>query len=210
MRKFAIAAFAALGLAAVPAFAADTGPYIGAGVGQFSTQLDSVYIDDEGALEFGFDESDVGFKVFGGYNFLEWLGAEVGYIDGGTAEEEYSDPDIGSAKLEADVSAFTIAGVGTLPIGDMFELYGKLGMAFWDGDLTGTLSGQICEDLIAVGESCSESAGESGEDFYWGIGAGVNFGEHFNVRLEYEAFQIDADEVEADADFISGSVVYRF
>jgi OOP family OmpA-OmpF porin len=200
MRKFAIAALVALGLVAAPAFAADTGPYFGAGVGQFNVQLDDL----------DFDEGDVGFKIFGGYNFLEWLGAEVAYIDGGTAEDKYSDPDLGSAKVGIDVSAFTLAGVGTLPIGDMFELYGKLGMAFWDGDLRVSASGLICDELAAEGLPCSETGSESGEDFYWGIGAGVNLGENFNVRVEYEAFQIGADDVDADADFISGSVVYRF
>lgn len=209
MRKFAIAAIAALGLVAAPAFAADTGPYIGAGIGQFNVQLDDIAIDGEG-IGLDFDDGDVGFKVFGGYNFLDWLGAEVAYIDGGTAEENYSDPDLGGLKLEADVSAFTVAGVGTLPIGDMFELYGKLGIAFWDGDLTFSTSGLLCEELTAEGLPCSETGSESGEDFYWGIGAGVNFGENFNIRLEYEAFQIGADDIDADADFISGSVVYRF
>jgi OOP family OmpA-OmpF porin len=205
MRKFAIAAFVALGLVAAPTFAADTGPYVGAGVGQFSTQ-----IDDTG-LGVDFDDGDVGFKVFGGYNFLEWLGAEVAYIDGGTAEEKYSDADVaGSLTVEADVSAFTVAAVGTLPIGEMFELYGKLGMAFWDGELSYSASGEVCDFLGSEDFPCSASADESGEDFYWGIGAGVNFGEHFNVRLEYEAFEIGADDLDADADFISGSVVYRF
>ena len=205
MRKFVIAAFVALGLVAAPAFAADTGPYIGAGIGQFNTQL-----DDTG-LGVDFDDGDVGFKVFGGYNFLEWLGAEVAYIDGGSAEEKYSDPGVaGSLTVGADVTAFTVAAVGTLPIGEMFELYGKLGMAFWDGELSYSASGEVCEFLTVEGFPCSDSGDESGEDFYWGIGAGVNLGENFNVRLEYEAFQISADDLDADADFISGSVVYRF
>jgi OmpA-OmpF porin, OOP family len=209
MRKFAIAAFVALGLVAAPAFAADTGFYVGAGVGEFNVQLDDVSIEGE-SFDLDFDDGDVGFKIFGGYNFLEWLGAEVAYIDGGTAEEKYSEPDLGSLSLEADVSAFTVAAAGTLPIGEMFELYGKLGIAFWDGDLDLSVSGAICDELIAEGFSCSERGSESGEDFYWGIGAGMNFGESFNIRVEYEAFEIGADDVDADADFISGSVVYRF
>lgn len=200
MRKFAIAAFAALGLVVTPAFAAGTGPYVGAGIGQFNVQADDL----------DFDDGDVGFKVFGGYNFLEWLGAEVAYIDGGSAEETFSDPDLGSAEIGVDITAFTLAGVGTLPIGDMFELYGKLGMAFWDGDLSISASGAICDELAAQDLPCSGSGSDSGEDFYWGIGAGVNFGENFNIRIEYEAFQIGADDLDGDADFISGSVVYRF
>ena len=125
-----------------------------------------------------FDDDDTGFKIFGGYQFLPWLGAELGYVDGGTASESYSDPDLGGAKLDVDVSAFTVAAVGTLPIGDMFELYGKLGMAFWQGDLSSSASpASFATSCQAIGESCSDSVDDDGEDFYYGLGAGFNIGE---------------------------------
>ena len=213
MKRIALALAVALGLASMPTLAADPGFYVGAGIGQFSTEIDELSLVEDGESEsvpLGFDDDDTGFKVFAGYQFLTWLGAEIGYVDGGTASESYSDPDLGSLKLEADVSALTIAAVGTLPIGDMFELYGKLGMAFWEGDLAFTATGAICDELQAIGESCSASDSDDGEDFYYGIGAGINIGERFNVRIEYEVFEIDPQDVDADGTFLSASAVYRF
>ncbi len=209
MKSFAFALAVALGLVSVTAMAADPGFYAGVGIGQFNVEIDSVDLGD-GSTSLGFDDDDTGFKIFGGYQFLPWLGAELGYVDGGTASESYSDPDLGGAKLDVDVSAFTVAAVGTLPIGDMFELYGKLGMAFWQGDLTASITGALCDELQANGESCSDSVDDDGEDFYYGLGAGFNIGESFNVRIEYEVFEIDPQDVDADANFLSLSGVYRF
>lgn len=209
MKRIALALAVAIGLASIPAMAADPGFYVGAGVGQFNVEIDSVDLGDQsGSIDF--DDDDTGFKIFGGYQFLPWLGAELGYVDGGTASESYTDPDLGGAKLDVDVSAVTLAAVGTLPIGDMFELYGKLGMAFWQGDLDASITGAVCDELLAIGESCSDSADDDGEDFYYGVGAGINIGEQFNVRIEYEVFEIDPQDVEADANFLSASAVYRF
>lgn len=203
MKRLSLALLLALGFGAAPAIAADTGFYAGAGIGIFNTEI------SESDIGLKFDEDDTGFKVFGGYQFLPWLGAELAYIDGGESSVSTSDPAFGSAKLEVDVSAITAAAVGTLPIGEMFELYGKLGIAMWDGKLTASASGLICEEL-ELGETCAESVSDDGTDFFWGIGAGINIGEQFNVRVEYEVLEIDPQGVNADTDFLSLSGVYRF
>lgn len=203
MKRLSLALLIALGLGTAPAIAADTGFYAGAGIGIFSTDI------SESDIGLNFDEDDTGFKVFGGYQFLPWLGGELAYIDGGESSVSESDPVLGSAKLEVDVSAITAAAVGTLPIGEMFELYGKLGIAMWDGKLTASASGLICEEL-ELGATCAESVSDDGTDFFWGIGAGVNIGEQFNVRIEYEVLEIDPEGVNADTDFLSLSGVYRF
>ena len=48
-------------LAAVPADATDSGFYIGAGAGQVTTKVDDVF-----GTGIDFDESDFGFKLYGG------------------------------------------------------------------------------------------------------------------------------------------------
>lgn len=170
----------------------DSAFYIGAGVGQFNVDADlPVTIDDEDAGSVKFDESDTGFKVFGGYQ-SGWFGAELAYLDGGAPSRSDSDPELGSLKVELEFTAITPALVGVLPIGDMFELYGKLGMTFWETELKGSVGGPLCGELTAVGESCSESVRDDGADLFYGVGAGVNIGEHFNVRVEYEIYDIDS------------------
>jgi len=167
--RFIFAFVASALLASAPAFAADdSGFYVGAGVGNFGLEID------------GFDDSDIGFKVFGGYQFMKYLGAELEYIDGGTAE------DFG---LKIDVSGFNLSAMGILPVGEKFNLFAKLGMIFWDADVSGAGRGS-----------------DSGEDFSWGVGAGYDFTDQFGARLEYQGFEIE----DADGDMISLGFSWMF
>lgn len=155
--RFIIALIAASAFAISPAMAKDNGFYVGAGIGDFSVDVG------------GFDGSDTGFKVFGGYKFMKYVAAELEYIDGGTVED---------GGLELDVSGFNLSGVGILPIGEKFGLFAKLGMIFWDAKARG------------FGD-------DSGEDFSWGIGAGYSFTDQFGMQLEYQGFEIeDTDSVD--------------
>src|SRR5687767_1795706 len=52
--------------------------YLGAGLAELS-------VDDE---DFGYEESDNGFKIFGGYEFNEYFAAELTYIGGATVIDE--------------------------------------------------------------------------------------------------------------------------
>ena len=174
MKKILFAMLAGATLAATPALAADdgTGFYVGAGVGQFSVDVG------------GFSGDDTGFKVFGGWMFLPVLGAELEYIDGGTAEDR---------GFEIDVSGFN-ASLRPAYSWDRFSVFAKLGMIFWDADLS--LSGKG-----------GGSSSDSGEDFSWGLGAGFDFTDNFGATLEYQGFEIeDTDTV----DMISAGVVWKF
>lgn len=151
--RFILAVLAAAGLAASPAFAADgTGFYVGAGAGSFGIKLDGN----------SFDASDFGYKVFGGYNFIRYLGAEIEYIDGGSPSDH---------GISVDMYGFNFSAVGIWPVTDQFDLFAKAGFISWDADAQGF-------------------GGDSGEDFSWGVGAGFNFTDQFGLRGEYQAFEI--------------------
>lgn len=167
--RFILALIAASAFAISPAQAEDNGFYVGAGVGDFGIDVGP------------FDGSDTGFKVFGGYQFMKYLAAELEYVDGGTV-------DLGP--LDIDVSGFNLSGVGILPLGEKFNLFAKLGMIFWDASARGKGGGD-----------------DSGEDFSWGIGGGYSFTDHFGVRVEYQGFEIeDSDTV----DMISLGATWAF
>jgi OOP family OmpA-OmpF porin len=193
-------------LGTVPAQAADKGFYLGAGAGQVRTKVDDVFGSD-----FKFDEDDFGFKVFGGYKFLPWLGVEGAYIDGGspaitatTATE--------SSSLGIEVQSLVAAAVFTLPLGDKFELFVKPGIAYWSSTTSVRYSDPDFSDRY--------SEDDTGSAFFLGAGAGFNFTENFGARLEYEWFDVaptwDSDseefvqELDASAGFISASIVYTF
>jgi OOP family OmpA-OmpF porin len=171
--KLIYAAVAATLLASAPAMAAeDGGFYVGAGFGQFSV--------DEGS----FDESDTGYKLFGGWMFNQYVGGELEYIDGGT---------VGDNDFGIDTTAFNVSLKGNWPVTEQLDVYGKVGYFFWDAD-------------IDVSGDSGQERNDSGSDLSWGLGAGYDFTENFGVVAEWQWFQIE----EADAEMLSAGVVWKF
>jgi len=113
-KHLAIAAFAAA--IALPTQAAnEAGPYIGADVGQGHVDAHS-----------GFGGSASGdataWGIFGGYQFNPYVGAELGYRDFGSTNLD----NFGSSSKAHAVQGSVI---GTLPVNDIFGVYGRLGVA---------------------------------------------------------------------------------
>lgn len=187
-KRLGLSAFAALALMAAMAARADVQPgfYMGAGFG-------STKIDDDGFDDIDFDDSDTGFKVFGGYSMNQWFAVEATYFDLGEAGGTFDD--FGeTVNFDVGVSGFSASAVGTLPVGDMFSLFGKVGYASYDIDAH--------VEIVGFG-SGSDSTSES--DMTYGVGGELSFGQ-FGARLEYEAINVDR----GDANMISLSGVFRF
>jgi OOP family OmpA-OmpF porin len=183
--------FAALALTAAMAAKAEVQPglYVGAGFG--ASKIDDDGFDDAGI---DFDDSDIGFKVFGGYSFNQNFAIEASYFDLGEASGSFEDI-VGTVNFDVGVSGFNVSAVGVLPLSDMFSLFGKLGYASYDLDAHASVTG--------VG-SGSDSSSES--DMTYGAGASLAFAERFEARLEFEAINVDG----GDANLISLSGLYRF
>ncbi len=188
MRSMIVAATLGLALAAGPAMAeTDAGGfYIGAGVGQFNVEID----DLEDLTDQDFDSDDTSLKIFGGWRFNPFIGAELAYIDFGGPEDTIN---IGGTDVstEVEIKGFAPYLVGTLPLG-IFELFAKVGYYFYDVDVSASGFG-------------SES--ESDEDLVYGAGVGLVLFDHLNVRLEYEIIDI-SDVDDANAAWLTGA--WRF
>jgi len=171
----------------------DRGFYAGIGAGH-SDQKDAC--DD---ISGSCDETDLGWKIFGGYQFNSNFSAEAGYVDLGETDADTVISGI-SISAEAEVTGFFLAGIAAWPINDSFSIYGKLGAIYWD------------VDTKASGGGISVSEDESGTDFLFGIGAQYNFTNNFGVRAEWERFNDvgNSDTDESDIDLISASLVYGF
>jgi opacity protein-like surface antigen len=170
MKKILLAVMAGAVLTATPAMAADDGGfYVGAGAGSFGVDIG------------GFGGDDVGYKVLGGWMLNPYLGGELEYLDGGTAEDRGA---------EIDFTGFNASLKAAYPI-DQFSVFAKLGMFFWDADVS----------------ILDASGSDSGEDISWAVGAGFDFTDNFGVTVEYQGFEVeDTDTV----DFISASVLWKF
>ena len=184
-KRLGLSALAALGLMAATAAQADTQPgfYAGAGIG-------STTIGDDDLDDTGFDDSDTGFKVFGGYTFNQNFGVEVSYFDFGEGSAE-----AGNSSVSVGVTGLAASAVGRLPINDMFAVFGKLGFASYDVDL----------DFSNVPGFGNGHLSDSDSDMIYGVGGALSFGGNFEARLEYEALNIDGD-----ASMISISGLFRF
>lgn len=170
----------------IPATAkADSGFYVGAGVGNASFEVD---LGEAGIPEFPeFDESDLGFKAFAGYNFelpVVSLGLEAGYTDFGTPSMS-----IDGETLGISVDGLSLWGIAAIGLGPV-DLYGKVGSLQWDASIS----------------ALDESESIDGDDTGYGIGLRFNAGS-LQLRGEYEIFELDG---EADLTMFSVGVAYNF
>jgi OOP family OmpA-OmpF porin len=125
------AAMAALTLALVPAaFAQEqeevSGFYLGGGAGQFNASIDDV--DDIDETVDSWDDDDTAYKFFAGYRLNRFVAFELDYINLG----EPSGAVVPGRNVDAAVDGFAPYVVGTLPLGQYFEVYGRAGYYFYD------------------------------------------------------------------------------
>jgi len=167
--------------------------FVGAGLGNFALDSDNIADGRD------FDGSDTGFKIFAGYQFMPYLALEGEYIDGGDAEDKF-DEGTNQVAIELGFSGFIGSAVGILPIGEAFDVFGKLGFIYWDGDGSANLKdeGVVIERI---------SIGEDGTDFAWAVGGTWNFTDSLGARVEYQGFEISEFD---SVSFASASLIWSF
>ena len=151
-----------------------TGPFIGGSLGYAATDVSEDQYD--------FDDEDLGFKFFGGYNFgiipLLDLAVEGSYVDFGHAA------DIGN--IGVDVTGWDLFGLAALNLGPI-GVFGKVGQIWWKSD------------------SDSSLLDDSGNDMAYGVGVRFQIGS-FGIRGEYEYFDLD----NANVGMFSAGVSWTF
>lgn len=191
-----IAGLATAGLlAAAPAAQAqqsDAGFYVGGAIGQGEA---GNWCDTSGApAGFGLsscDDKDTAWKAFLGYRFNRNFGAEATYINFG----KYSGTVTfggSSATVNADATAWGLAAVGFFPVGNQFELFGKIGFVRGESEADVTVGGT------------SVQVGDKGTELHYGVGGIYNFSRNLGVRLEWENVN------DADLSVLSIGLQYRF
>jgi OOP family OmpA-OmpF porin len=202
---------------ATAAVAADKKWYVGAGAGQAETDVSAS--DYDAALagkgyttSSSIDDSDTGWKLFGGYELTRNWAVEGAYVDLGevtsstlvsspplpTAVEQQQFVDDAAPVHPYSVDGFSLVGKGTWPVNDRFSVFAKLGIFIWEAD--------ILVRCVGCATQVSSPDDESGTDWTGGVGAGYDFSDDLGIRFEYERFATDRDDV----DFLSASVLYRF
>lgn len=162
-----------------------TGPahaafYVGASYLQTDSELDTVVND--------FEADDESFKVFGGFNFVSWLGVEASYRDLGS----HSDT-IGATAIDVDLEAIDVGARGMLSLGKLISLFAKAGLA------------QISSDGSFSAGSLTTNVDDDDWELLYGVGVDVHILRRLGVRAEWEEY-----DVEDSLSSFSAGAFFRF
>lgn len=215
MRMQALALLAALAVAAlVPAgstaYAADSGFYAGAGAGMSIGNFSAAELD-RGMAARGFqthstlDDKDVGWKLFGGFQFNKYVAAEASYVDLGNIKSNIHgsvNPSSSGAFLQAvaavhpySVSGFALSAVGLLPVWNRFSLVGRLGLMRWSGEANaGAPSG------------ASISHHDNGTDLTFGAGVDYRLSDCIGIALGWDRYYTNRNH----PDLFAFTAAYHF
>ena len=196
-------------LSPVAAAENDTGFYAGFSAGHSKVKE---FCDD--AIEgVECDDSDIGFKLYGGAQLNSIFGVEVGVAKlGELALKSGDETSSFEATVEHDYSIIA-AVVARAPVDWPITPFAKLGAHRWSMSYDDVETETDRDgDLVSI----SESKDDSGFDIMYGVGAQYDFSEKtgFSIRAEWERFELGFSEDFADdddkIDFISAGIVYRF
>ncbi|MCC7487021.1 MAG: outer membrane beta-barrel protein [Burkholderiales bacterium] len=176
IRKILAAGLAVAGLGmGGTALAQDTGFYLGGAVGYTSYSVDNSFVLGAGATAFATDDTDIGWKVYGGYQFHRNFAVELGYVDLGKLTFNGA---VGAVPFAGDVDlkAWTVALVGSMPVSQQFDLTGKIGIYNWDAN------GSASTAVALAG------ADDKGTDGLFGLGLRYNLNKNVSLTGEWEYF----------------------
>ncbi|MEH6592647.1 MAG: outer membrane beta-barrel protein [Halioglobus sp.] len=168
------------------------------------------------------DFDDLGWKLYGGYQFNKYIGLEAMYSElGSFGREARLTGAVGlfsPAKLveETEVEGYGLSLVASYPFSPSFSAFAKAGAFSWETDTKGDLgiqTGTVCAIFICapVARVNKYSLDDSGIDPMYGLGM-VYLLKGWGVRLEWERFTGlgHGFESETDMDLITMGVEYRF
>lgn len=169
---------------------AQAGPYLGGALGQSKFKE---WCDTGGVTTLRLancEDTDTSWKILGGYRFNRYLAAEATYIDWG----EVTATVLGGpqpANVAATQRSYGLAAVGTLPLGERFEVFGKLGL--------------LQHDVETRRVSPNPNTAERDEtEIHYGLGVKYALTRNWAVRGEWES----TDNLKID--MLSIGVEHRF
>jgi len=191
--------------------------YIGGGIGYSKFNLDDSLPSIPGVtFTLSDDDNDLGWKIFGGYQWNPNFAIELGWVDLGEASQTltFTSPAIGSlnASFKSNGPFFDVLGI--IPIGDNFSLHGKIGGYYANNSLDYSGSGPVAT-LLPLIAAAGTPLSEDKDEFTWkaGLGARYDFTKNVGARAEWERyFDLDTDHSGGgtDVDLFSINFIYSF
>ena len=243
MRK-SLTLIAAAVMVATSATAAErSGFYIGGDVGQSNwnvTQKDAdawaagvadllgnvvAVTPDKGKLS----DTDTTYSLFIGYQIVPWLAVEASWMDLGnetikaTGRYDYGlhpslDPDYGlySANAKFESSGWAVSALPMLPIGESWNLFGRLGYYMGDNKVAASFAAQDYYTLgntpVGTPYEAKDHVTDNSGSFLWGAGVSYTWNQRVSMRVEYDnvADVAETGGHKTDVERFTLGLVYRF
>ncbi|HUQ75353.1 MAG TPA: outer membrane beta-barrel protein [Burkholderiales bacterium] len=189
MKSAAVTVALALSALALPAAAQMnmSAVYVGATVGQ------SKFKDACTGLTAGVscDDQDTAWRILAGYQFNPNFAAELGYHNLGETKASG-----GGVNASIKATAWELVGLGILPLGNQFGVYGKLGVHHSEAKLNSNVG--------VTGE-------DSGNGLTFGAGVQFNVMPALGLRAEWQRYRnLGGESDNGDVDVISIGGIWRF
>jgi hypothetical protein len=166
--------------------------------------------------DYDYDEGDgaYGYSVHAGARVHPFVALEVSYLDSGTIGwdkdlvymPEFNDYYNNHVDFSAKVTELSVLGI--LPFADIWELYVRLGGAWWDARSTQHLDQSFGNAVV------NRSVDDNGTSMVFGVGFGVTVFKGLHLRLDFQTLGIDEDVLNARDDASLDSFLleaqYRF
>ncbi len=155
--------------------------YVGANVGRSTYDLNC----GPGAA---CDDTDIGGKLYTGGKINRMFGVELAYVHLGQA-----DANGGTTKVQLANLSF----VGNVPIGEQFNVYGKVGGFYGWTDMDTTTPGAPSGEENDLGVS-------------YGLGVQFDFNRNWAVAADFDHYRVDYVDRKDDVELLSIGLVYKF
>ncbi len=153
--------------------------------------------------EFRFDDRDVGYKIFTGYQMNTNFAIEGGYFDLGQFSYHATTLPAGSQHGRLTLDGWNLDLVGTLPLTERASLFARIGAHRSTANV----------DFIGTGavNILTTEYRKRSTHYKFGVGYEYQFNRNLAMRIEAERYRMD-DAVgnRGDIDLYSVSLLYRF
>lgn len=213
------AAVAGLGLTALQAEATESGFYIGLTGGESKTDfekqpldaaVDAAYSSTPHSFESELENSQIAYGLFAGFSFNRYVAIEASYQE--LAESSYDFSGIRShvpnggftlrfgGGAEWTSKGFTLTAVGTIPLGEKFDVHARAGAFFADTRF---------EQLIV---NPQPGASAETQELLYGIGVAYRFTDSIRLAVEYSLYPDVGSEAtgESDVEVAALTLGYHF
>ena len=208
--RIAVGLIAMTSLAGICAAADDSSSwYGGASVGQSKARIDDSRIT-RGLLGQGLtttsiadDDRDIGYKLYGGYQFNKYFGLEGGYFDLGKFGYRATTVPAGTLNGNIKLRGLNLDAIGILPLAEKFSAFARAGVTYAEArdNFSGT-------GVVTV---TNPNLSKRDTNYKFGLGVQYAFTESLGMRIEAERYRInDAVGNKGDLDLFSVGLVYRF